>query len=119
MLNNMKYKLTKSTDVPKKEKFGINLDVYPNIDDIGIVSASTETGHNQEFYDKQSTFTYIILDGRGTFFLNDEAVEIVKGDVLSIEPNTRIYYKGKFKMILITTPAWNPENEVETKSSIW
>ena len=115
----MKYKLTKSADIPKKEKFGINLNIYPDVDGAGIVSVSTEVGHNQEFYDKQSTFTYIILEGGGTFFLDDETVEVAKGDVLSIPPNTRIYYKGKFKMILLITPAWKPENEVETKSSIW
>ncbi len=119
MLKNMKYKLTKSTDIPKKEKFGIELDVYPGVDGSGIVSVSTETGHNQEFYDRQSTFTYIILEGSGTFFLDDEAVEVAKGDMLSISPNTRIYYKGKLKMVLVTTPAWKPENEVETRSSIW
>jgi mannose-6-phosphate isomerase-like protein (cupin superfamily) len=118
-MNGMSYKLTKSVDVPKKEKFGIRLDVFPNVGGAGIVSVSVEIGYNQEFYDKQSTFTYIILEGNGTFFLDDETVEVAKGDVLSIEPNTRIYYKGKLKMILITTPAWKPENEVETRSTIW
>jgi quercetin dioxygenase-like cupin family protein len=117
--NNMKYKLTKSTDIPKKEKFGIDLDIYPNVGGAGVVLVSVESGHNQEFYDKQSTFTYIILEGGGTFFLDDEAVKVAQGDVISIEPDTRIYYKGKMKMVLITTPAWKPENEVETKSSIW
>jgi mannose-6-phosphate isomerase-like protein (cupin superfamily) len=115
----MKYELTKSASIPKKEKFGISLDIYPDVSGAGIVLVSTETGHNQEFYDKQSTFTYLILEGSGTFFLDDESVEVSKGDVLSIEPNTRIYYKGRLKMVLVTTPAWKPENEVETKPSIW
>lgn len=115
----MKYSLTKAADVPKVEKFGINLEIYPNIDNCGVVSVSTKTGHNQEFYDLKSTFTYIILEGSGTFFLDDEEVNVAKGDILSIPPKTRIYYKGKLKMILITTPAWRQENEVETRSSIW
>ena len=115
----MKYQLTKLADIPKKEKFGIHLDVYPNIDNCGLVIVETETGHNQEFYDKQSTFTYIVLGGAGTFFLDDEPLNVVKGDIVSIQPNTRIYYKGKMRMVLITNPAWKPENEVETKSSIW
>ena len=115
----MKYRLTKSGDVPKKEKHGISLEVYPNIGDAGVVLVHTESGHNQEFFDRQSKFTYIILEGSGTFYLDDEAVEVSSGDVLSIDPNIKIYYKGKFKMILITTPAWKSENEVETKSSIW
>jgi mannose-6-phosphate isomerase-like protein (cupin superfamily) len=115
----MEYKLTKSADIPRIEKFGVSLEINPDVGGAGIVLVSTETGHNQEFYHRQSTFTYIVLDGSGEFFLNDEAVEVMKGDVLSIPPNTRIYFKGKLQMILITTPAWNPQNEVQTKSSIW
>ena len=115
----MKYKLTKSQDIPKKEKHGIKLDVFPNNHDSGIVLVNTESGHNQEFYDKQSIFTYIVLEGTGIFFLDGEPIEVSSGDVLSIQPNTRVYYKGKLKMILITNPAWKAENEVETKSSIW
>jgi len=115
----MKYKLTKSADIQQKEKFGINLDIYPNVDGTGVVLVGTKEGHNQEFYHKQSTFTYIVLEGSGTFFLDDEAVQVSKGDMLSIEPNTRIYYKGELRLILVTTPAWEPENEVETRPSIW
>jgi mannose-6-phosphate isomerase-like protein (cupin superfamily) len=115
----MKYKLIKSENIPKKEKHGIHLNVYPNVGDSGIVYVDTESGHNQEFYDRESTFTYVILEGEGKFYLNDEDVGVSSGDMLSIDPNTRIYYKGKFKMILITTPAWKPENEVETRPSIW
>ncbi len=115
----MKYKLIKSSDIPKVEKFGIKLDIYPKIEGSGIVRVKTEKGHNQEFYNVKSIFTYIILEGSGSFFLDDEDVKVEKGDVLSIEPKTRIYYKGSLDMILITTPPWQPENEVETRSSVW
>ena len=115
----MKYKLTKNTDTEKKGKFGANLDVYPNVNDCVIVLVSTETGHNEEFSNLKSTFVYIVLEGNGSFFLDDVEVEVEKGDMISIEPNTRIYYKGKLKMVLITTPSWKPENEVETKASVW
>ncbi len=115
----MKYKLSKNVDIPRKEKFGINLEVYPSVDNCGMVLVETEQGHNQEFYDRQSKFTYIVLEGSGSFFLDDEEVVVSKGDTLTIESGTRIYYKGKLKMILITTPAWKAENEVETKTSVW
>lgn len=115
----MKYKLTKNIDVEKKGKFGANLKVYPNVNDCGIVLVSTETSHNEEFSNLKSTFVYTVLEGNGSFFLNDEEVKVEKGDMISIEPNTRIYYKGKLEMVLITNPAWKQENEVETKSSIW
>ncbi len=100
----MSYKLIKKEEIISKEKFGVSLDIYPSIGDCGIVLESTENGHNQEFYNTKSTFTYIILEGNGSFFLNDEEIEVSSGDMISIEPNTRIYFKGKLKMILITNP---------------
>ena len=115
----MKYNLTRSADVPQKDKFGIRLNILPDFEDCGIVLVETEVGHNQEFYDKKSSFNYFILEGSGVFFLDDEEVSVAKGDLLSIQPNVRIYYKGKLKMILVISPAWKPENEVETKPSIW
>jgi mannose-6-phosphate isomerase-like protein (cupin superfamily) len=115
----MKYKLTKSTEVEKKGKFGADLDVYPNVDDCGIVLVSTETGHNEEFSNLKSIFTYIVLEGGGSFFLDDEEIKVEKGDMISIKPNTRVYYKGNLKMFLITTPAWRQENEVETRNPVW
>ena len=115
----MAYKLTKSEDIFHVDKFGIHLDVFSKIGDCGVVVVETETGHNQEFYDIKSTFKYIVLDGEGSFFLDDEEVPVKKGDSISIAPNTRIYYKGKMRLILITNPPWEEKNEVETRSSVW
>lgn len=115
----MPYTKTSTTDIPKNDKFGIHLDVYPNIGDCGIVVVETETGHNEEFYHKECTFHYIVLEGAGSFFVDDEEVPVVAGDFISIEPGSRIYYKGKMKLVLITNLAWNAENEVETKATIW
>ncbi len=117
----MAHKLIKSSEVFHKDlDLGINLDVYPVINNAcEVVLINAETGHNQEFYDITSTFTYIILEGEGTFVLNDEEVKVFKGDFISIEPNTRLYYKGAMRLVLITTPPWQAENEVETKSKVW
>ncbi len=54
---------------------------------------------------------YYILEGRGTFTLNDEKVEVEPTDLLVIPPKTRIHYFGKLKMILVNTPTFKPENE--------
>lgn len=115
----MPFRHTKQEKILKKEKFGIHIDVYPNIGNCGVVILNTQSGHNQEFYDVQSTFNYIILEGKGTFFLNDEEVLVKQGDLISVPPKTRIYYKGKMKLVLVTQPAWKAENEVETRSQIW
>ncbi|HPI67355.1 MAG TPA: hypothetical protein PKZ16_02335 [bacterium] len=115
----MKYQLIKSIDVFRKEKFGVKIDVYPAIGNCEVVLVNTNVGHNQEFYDKISTFNYIILEGSGSFFLNDEEIKVSHGDFITIEPNTRIYYKGKMKLVLVTTPPWQAENEIEIRPKIW
>jgi mannose-6-phosphate isomerase-like protein (cupin superfamily) len=115
----MNYTLTKDKDLVKKNIFGINLREYPNIDTCGVVVTDTETGHNQEFYHKKSTFHYIVLEGSGTFVLDDNEVPVEKGDMISIQPGTRIYYKGAMKLVLITNPAWTADDEVETKPQAW
>jgi mannose-6-phosphate isomerase-like protein (cupin superfamily) len=115
----MGYALTKSTTISRISKFEINLEIYPSIGNCGVVIAETDTGHNEEFYHVKSAFNYIVLDGAGSFFLDDHEVKVAKGDYLSIEPGTRIYYRGKMRLILVTTPPWEEENEVETKAKIW
>lgn len=116
----MSYRLERSESIPEMDKYGIHLNVYPDINEqCGVVLVSTEEGHNQEFYDLNSSFTYIILEGSGTYFLDDEEISVSKGDMLYIEPKTRIYYKGTMKMVLITSPAWRAENEVETRAAVW
>jgi len=115
----MTYTLTKAENLPQKEKYEMHISMLPNIGNCDVIVAETDTGHNQEFYDIESTFHYIIVDGYGSFFLDDEEVAVKQGDYLVIAPKTRIYYKGKMRLVLITNPPWKEENEVETKAEVW
>ncbi len=115
----MAYTLVRSGEQPSVEKFGMHIKVLPDAAQYGIITAETPEGHNQEFYHRVSTFHYVITDGEGTFYLDDEAVPVKAGDYLSIAPNTRIYYKGALSLVLITTPAWTEEGEVETRRPVW
>ncbi len=115
----MAYTHTKEEAIARKEVFGVDLALYPSFGGCEVVVAETETGHNQEFYHTTSTFNYIILDGEGSFFLDDKEVHVSKGDLLSIPPETRIYYKGTMRFVLVTNPPWRKEDEVETKGRVW
>lgn len=115
----MTYTHTKEDAIAHKEVFGVSLAVYPPLGGIEVVVAETETGHNQEFYHKTSTFNYLILEGEGSFFLDDKEVRVSKGDMLSIPPETRIYHKGTMRFVLVTNPPWKKEDEVETRARIW
>jgi mannose-6-phosphate isomerase-like protein (cupin superfamily) len=107
----MKYKYS-AKEANKFNKHGIDLTVYPTgIKSANVVYVEVKEGHFQEFRDKESWYIYYVIEGKGTFFLNDEKVEAKATDLIAIPPKTRIYYVGKMKMTLTTTPAFNPENE--------
>ena len=107
----MKYKYT-TKDARQFNKHGIDLTVYgENIPSADVVHVSVEKGHFQEFYNDKSTFMYYIVNGQGTFYLNDEAFEAKGTDLVVIPPNTRIHYFGKMEMVLTVSPAFKEEDE--------
>ena len=54
---------------------------------------------------------WFIIEGKGTFVIDDEKVPAGPKDLVVVPPNKRIHYFGKMKMILCTTPAFDPANE--------
>jgi quercetin dioxygenase-like cupin family protein len=107
----MKYRYT-AKDARQFNKHGIDLTVYgQDVPTANVVHVSVKKGHFQEFYDVESTFTYYVISGKGTFYLNDEAVEAKATDLIVIPPNTRIYYFGTMEMVLTVSPAFKEQNE--------
>lgn len=97
-------------------KFGIRLWAYETgLKDVGFVHTEVETGHFEEFYHRVSTFIYYIAEGEGKFFLDGVETPVKAGDLLVIPPNTRIHYRGRMTLNLITTPAWREEDEVHVR----
>ena len=107
-----KYKKINFEDTTRFSKNGVDFVGYSPINDnMSFVIETVKEGHFEEFLHEKSIFTYIFLEGKGTFYLDDEAVDVRAWDVLSIAPWTRIYYKWNLKQILITTPAYDPKFE--------
>ncbi len=83
--------------------------------DCELAYVEVEQGHFEEFK-HTSIFQYFIIEGSGTFFLDDEAVPVTEGDLVQIKPGTRIWYKGKMRMTLVTEPAWTQEGETHIRT---
>jgi len=106
-----KYKYT-ADEARKFNKHGIDLTIYRQNEPSASVSrVSVKKGHFQEFLDTKSAFTYYIIEGKGTFMLDDDPVEVQATDLIVIPPNTRIHYFGTMEMVLTVSPAWKEENE--------
>lgn len=103
-------------DANAKSKHGINLWVYDaGTKQAELVYIEVEEGHFEEFYNKKSTLLYYVVDGSGTFFLNKKPTEVAKGDMVVVKPNTKCYYLGKMRLVLVSTPAWNEKDEVHVR----
>jgi mannose-6-phosphate isomerase-like protein (cupin superfamily) len=104
----------KKEDAPVFEKYGVSMTVYNSKEECplaAVVYQETLTGHHEEFYHSKSYFIFYIIEGSGTWFIEDKPAEVNAGDVVIIPPGTRFYYKGCLKQVCITSPSWEPEFE--------
>jgi mannose-6-phosphate isomerase-like protein (cupin superfamily) len=107
----MKY-LYPASEAAVKNVEGVSITLFgENITTNNVVIEEFEKGRLEEFADDVSTHMWYILDGEVTFVINDENVLASVGDLVVIPPKTRIHYFGKAKMLLCTTPAFDPKNE--------
>ena len=109
-----------STHILKKptnysfEKVGIKGKAFPVVDiakKTGVCIIETEKGHESTIIEHECDFIYYILEGTG-YFGNKWKKELFEKDDLVVIPSNSIFkYTGNCKMLLITTPAFYPEQE--------
>lgn len=96
------------------EKVGIKGKVFP-VGEItqktGVCLIETEKGHETTIIEHECDFIYYILEGKGYFEINDQKEDYIKGELIVIPAGSKFRYVGKLKMLLITTPAFYPEQE--------
>jgi mannose-6-phosphate isomerase-like protein (cupin superfamily) len=93
-------------------KFGVDISIFgTNVETANFVYEATEVGHLEEFMSAKSTFMWFVIEGNGTFVIDDEQIRVKPKDVIVVPPGKRIHYFGKLKMLLCTTPAFNPADE--------
>lgn len=56
---------------------------------------------------------YYVLEGKGEFIINDEIIPVEATDVVIVSKNTPYNYRGKMKLFLVHTPAFDPVHEVK------
>ena len=104
------------SEMLQKEKHQIQLHI-PDLqrNDVNVVHVECERGHFQEFQMKSTTFIYTIIEGTGVFFIDDQPFVAGKGDMVIIPPEHKTWYAGKMNMILSSSPAYTPEDEMHIR----
>ncbi len=99
---------------PSFGKVGIKGKIFPSQEltsNAGFVLVTTETGHETTIIEHESTFVYYVLEGSGFFEVNGDREECVVGNLVVIPAGNTFTYKGKLKMLLVTTPPWREDQE--------
>lgn len=83
--------------------------------ELGLYIEVSHKGLDKYVYDKESTHIYYVLEGKGKFSINKDIFDVKEGDVIEAPARTEFTYSGKMKLILIMTPDFKAENDVDTK----
>lgn len=106
-----KYKYS-ARDTRTINKFGVDITLYDlGNSDSNIVYEEVEEGHFEEFLSTRSTYSWFIIEGAGTFVIDDERIPVSAHDIITVPPHRRIHYFGRMKMLLITVPAFDADYE--------
>ncbi|MGB9937219.1 MAG: cupin domain-containing protein [Methanobacterium sp.] len=104
----------KSQNTINIKKHDVKMHIYntkEECSDAAVVYQETEIGHSEEFYHEKSAFIYYILEGKGTWIIEDKEHKVEAKDVVIVPPGKKFYFKGQLKQICITTPAWDEKYE--------
>jgi len=91
----------------KGRKFSV-VDITPKT---GVCIIETETGHETTIIEHKCDFIYYVLEGQGYFEIDGQKEDFSKEDLVVVPAGSKFTYKGNAKMLLITTPAFYPEQE--------
>ncbi len=62
-------------------------------------------------YHQQTSEVYYILEGQGALELNGRSVEVSPGTAVYIPPGVVHRAVGRMRAVIVTTPAYDPEDE--------
>ncbi|MGH4015017.1 MAG: hypothetical protein ACRDSL_14085 [Pseudonocardiaceae bacterium] len=64
-------------------------------------------------------FVYYVTRGSGTFRIAGEEEDVSLGDLVVVPAGTAFTYRGDMTLLLIATPPWSEEQEVDLGASGW
>ncbi len=69
-------------------------------------------GHDTYDKNNYSSKIYYVLDGEGVFRVENEKMEVKKGDVVEVPKGGNFVFAGKMKLLLIMSPAFRPQDDI-------
>ncbi len=77
---------------------------------VGIHRLSVDGAATPHYHTKLTEY-YVFLEGTGTLELDGESVPVGPGDVVMIPPGTVHAANGRFELMVVVSPPFDPEDE--------
>lgn len=85
---------------------------YPlNLTSAEVYQVDSTQGHDGFVTSASITHIYYILEGAGTFEIDEQKLEVTCGDLVEVPPSSVFTFSGKMKLLLIMSPPF-AEGEV-------
>ncbi len=114
-MNKYKKVLPKEPSFSQEGLKGYNFNL--DIKDISISLEEVFKGHDKYHTNVHSTKIYYCLEGNGIFCIAGEKINIEKGEMIEIAPNTEFVFAGKMKLLLIMSPAFRMQDGIDGKDN--
>ncbi len=89
-----------------------NLFSYSNYSKVSVAQIRL-IGEQKDGYNIDSDLIYYVLDGRGSFFVENRELVVKKGDLVFIPKNTIYRDSGDLTLLAIATPKFEKEKRKE------
>ena len=79
----------KRKDAISFEKHGVKMNIYNQKEDCpqaAVAYQETSIGHKEEFIHHKSAFIYYIIEGKGTYYIDNQSHEVEATDVIMVPP---------------------------------
>ena len=110
----MKWKFIKGENVEEQDFGSIKVKNFLSDDNYKTfdVAKVSIVGDQKFGLDKKSDICYYVLEGEGTFFVEDEKILVKKGDCIFIPKNTKYRDEGALTLLAISAPKFESKNHV-------
>jgi mannose-6-phosphate isomerase-like protein (cupin superfamily) len=86
-------------------------------EDFAIHLLDVRTGHDTFMISKALTRIYFILEGTGTFTIDNQKYHVTLGLIVEVPPGVEYTYSGSMKVLLVSHPRWFEGNERMTRKN--
>ena len=86
-------------------------------EDFAVHLLDVQKGHDTFMISKALTQIYYIIEGAGTFTIDNQKYDVAPGLIVEVPPGVEYSYSGSMKILLVSHPRWFEGNERMTRNN--